>query len=139
MPLKKRLVEQEMSLDTNLVKTYTSRLAGFLVEPDFAKLLESQGEISTLNKKITDLQSSTAVLNKEFEERHGTLTPYKLPLLSTNQNILLLGFYFSYAFLTLVSLIVVYKNTGSIQNVAYAFLMAGVVLLIVTAILIRVA
>jgi hypothetical protein len=78
-------------------------------------------------------------LNKEFEERHGTLTPYKLPLLSTNQNILLLGFYFSYAFLTLVSLIVVYKNTGSIQNVAYAFLMAGVVLLIVTAILIRVA
>ncbi len=126
-------------MDTNLVKTYTSRLAGFLVEPDFAKLLESQGEISTLNKKITDLQSSTAVLNKEFEERHGTLTPYKLPLLSTNQNILLLGFYFSYAFLTLVSLIVVYKNTGSIQNVAYAFLMAGVVLLIVTAILIRVA
>ncbi len=126
-------------MDTNLVKTYTSRLAGFLVEPEFAKLLESQGEISTLNKKITDLQSSTAVLNKEFEERHGTLTPYKLPLLSTNQNILLLGFYFSYAFLTLVSLIVVYKNTGSIQNVAYAFLMAGVVLLIVTAILIRVA
>ncbi len=126
-------------MDTNLVKTYTSRLAGFLVEPDFAKLLESQGEISTLNKKITGLQSSTAVLNKEFEERHGTLTPYKLPLLSTNQNILLLGFYFSYAFLTLVSLIVVYKNTGSIQNVAYAFLMAGVVLLIVTAILIRVA
>jgi hypothetical protein len=139
MPLKKRLVEQEMSLDTNLVKTYTSRLAGFLVEPEFAKLLESQGEISTLNKKITDFQSSTAVLNKEFEERHGTLTPYKLPLLSTNQNILLLGFYFSYAFLTLVSLIVVYKNTGSMQKVAYAFLMAGVVLLIVTAILIRVA
>ncbi len=126
-------------MDTNLVKTYTSRLAGFLVEPEFAKLLESQGEISTLNKKITDFQSSTAVLNKEFEERHGTLTPYKLPLLSTNQNILLLGFYFSYAFLTLVSLIVVYKNTGSMQKVAYAFLMAGVVLLIVTAILIRVA
>ncbi len=126
-------------MNTDLVKTYTSRLAGFLVEPEFAKLLESQGEISTLNKKITDFQSSTAVLNKEFEERHGTLTPYKLPLLSTNQNILLLGFYFSYAFLTLVSLIVVYKNTGSMQKVAYAFLMAGVVLLIVTAILIRIA
>ncbi len=139
MPLKKRLVEQDMSLDTNTVKTFTSRLAGLLVEPDFAKLLESQGQISTLNKKIGDLQSSTTVLNKEFEERHATMTPYKLPLLSTNQNILLLGFYFSYAFLTLVSLIVVYKNTGSPQNVAYAFLMACIVLLVVTAILIRVA
>jgi hypothetical protein len=126
-------------LDTNLVKTYTSRLAGFLVGPEFAKLLESQGQIATYNKKINELQSSTTVLNKEFEERHGAMTPYQLPLFSTNQNILLLGFYFSYAFLTFVSLIVVYKNTQSFQNTIYAFLMAGVVLLIVTAILLRVA
>jgi hypothetical protein len=128
-----------MSLDTNTVKTYTTRLAGFLVGPEFAKLLESQGQIATYNKKINELQSSTTVLNKEFEERHVTTTPYKLSLFSTNQNILLLGFYFSYTFLTLVSLIVVYKNTGSIQNTVYAFFMAGVVLLIVTAILLRIA
>lgn len=128
-----------MSLDTNLVRTYTSRLTGFLVGPEFSKLLESQGTIATYNKKINELQSSTTVLNKEFEERHTAMTPYKLPLLSTNQNILLLGFYCSYAFLTLVSLIVVYKNTGSFQKTLYAFFMAGVVLLIVTAILLRIA
>ena len=128
-----------LPLTSDLVKTYTSRLSGLLVEPEFAKLLESQGQITTYNKKINDLQSSTTVLNKEFEERHLATAPYKLPLFSTNQNILLLGFYFSYTFLTLVSLIVVYKNTGEIQKVVYAFLMAGVILLIITAILIRVA
>lgn len=128
-----------MSLDTNTVKTYTSSLAGFLVGPEFAKLLESQGTIANYNKKINELQSSTTVLNKEFEERHGVMTPYKLSIFSTNQNILLLGFYFSYAFLTLVSLIVVYKNTGSFQKTVYGFLMAGVVLLILTAILLRIA
>lgn len=139
MPLKKRLVEQDMSLDTNNVKTYTSRLASLLVEPDFGKVLENQGQLTTMIKKIDELQSSTGVLNKEFEERHLSHTPYSLSILSTNQNILLLGFYFSYAFLTVVSLIVVYKNTESFQKVAYAFLMACIVLLIITAILIRVA
>ena len=125
-----------MALTTEKIKEYTSKLRDFLVDPE---LMESHGQIAIYNKKINDLQSSTAVLDKEFEERHISTTPYKLPLFGTNQNILLLGFYFSYAFLVLISLIVVYKNTGSYQNVAYAFLMSIFVLLIVTAILIRVA
>lgn len=128
-----------MSFNKGILDQYTNSLVTLLKEPEFGKLLESQGTIATYNKKINELQSSTTVLNKEFEERHVAMTPYKLPLLSTNQNILLLGFYCSYAFLTLVSLIVVYKNTGSFQKTLYAFLMAGVVLLIVTAILLRIA
>jgi hypothetical protein len=139
VPLKKRLVNQEMSLTTDQLKDYTSRLAGFLVDPDFSKLLEAQGQMASYTKKINDLQSSTAVLNKEFEERHLVMTPYKLPLFGTNQNILLLGFYFSYAFLVLVSLMVVYKNTGSVQNTAYALFMSIIVFFIIVAILIRVA
>ncbi len=128
-----------MSLTTDQLKDYTSRLAGFLVDPDFSKLLEAQGQMASYTKKINDLQSSTAVLNKEFEERHLVMTPYKLPLFGTNQNILLLGFYFSYAFLVLVSLMVVYKNTGSVQNTAYALFMSIIVFFIIVAILIRVA
>ena len=141
MPLKKRLVEQEMSvpLDTSKVKAYTSDLSGFLVSSDFTKLLESQGEIANYNKRISDLQSSTTVFNKEFEERHNQITPYKLPIFGTNQDILLLGFYFSYTFLVLVSLTLLYKNTQSIQNTVYAFIMSIFVLLIITAMLIRIA
>ncbi len=67
------------------------------------------------------------------------MTPYKLPIFGTNQDIILLAFYFSYAFLLIVSLVVVYKNTQSIQNTAYAFFLALALLLIITAILIRVA
>ncbi len=137
--MKKRLVNQEMSLTTDQLKDYTNKLAGFFVDPAFTKLLESQGDLTSYTKKINDLQSSTSVLNKEFEERHITNTPYKLPLFGTNQNILILGFYFSYTFLVVVSLIVVYKNTQSFQNTVYAFFMSAVVLLIITAILLRVA
>ena len=137
--MKKRLVNQEMSLTTAQLKDYTNKLAGFFVDPSFTKLLESQGDLTSYTKKISDLQSSTSVLNKEFEERHVTNTPYKLPLFGTNQNILILGFYFSYAFLVLVSLIVVYKNTQSAQNTVYAFLMSIIVLMIITALLLRAA
>jgi hypothetical protein len=128
-----------MSLTTPDVKRITGQLADFLVNQDFSKLLESQGSLDEYNKKINDLRSSTFVLNKEFEERHNTMTPYKLPIFGTNQDIILLAFYFSYAFLLIVSLVVVYKNTQSIQNTAYAFFLALALLLIITAILIRVA
>lgn len=137
--MKKRLVEQDMSLDTNKVKDYTRELSTFLVGQEFTKLLESQGQIAQYNKKISDFKSSATVLNKEFEERHNRITPYKLSMFGTNQDILLLGFYFSYAFLTLVSLIMVYKNTGTFQNVVYAFIMSIFVVVILTAILVRAA
>lgn len=129
----------QSTLTTGDIKNYTTRLSEFLVDQSLYKQLESQGTISEFNKKINDLVSSTAVLNKEFEERHNVMTPYSLPLFGTNQDILLLGFFFSYAFLVLVSLIIIYKNTGSIQNTAYAFFLSVFILLIITAILLRVA
>lgn len=128
-----------MSLDTNKVKSYTSDLSQFLVGQEFTKLVESQGKIAEYNKQINDFRSSSTVLNKEFEERHNRITPYKLSMFGTNQDILLLGFYFSYAFLVLISLILIYKNTQSFQNVAYAFLMSIFVVVILTAILVRAA
>lgn len=126
-----------MSLTTDLVKNFTGTLAGFLVGSEINKLIESQGEIGSYEKKISSLRSAASVYNKEFDDRHNMTAPYKMPMLATNQDILLLGFYFSYLFLTLVGLIILFKNTANIQNVVYGFIMSFFILLIITAILVR--
>ena len=64
---------------------------------------------------------------------------YYAPFFGTNQDILLLGFYFSYIFLVAVALFSIYTNTQSIQRVIYGLLGSGFALLIITGILLRVA
>ena len=60
--------------------------------------------------KVHQLKKNTATLNREFDERFKeTEGLYKLPFFGTNQDILLLGFYFSYLFLMIVMLVVYYK------------------------------
>lgn len=119
-------------------KGFSDFLKETLESRDLNKFLESQGEIQTYAKKISDLESSTSVYNKEFSERNILISPYKLPFLGTNQDIFLLLFYFSYAFLTIVVLSILYKNTGSVSNTLYAFLMSVVFLLIISSLLFRV-
>lgn len=121
------------------MKSFTGTLAGFLANTELNKLIEAQTQADALSKKILDMRSTTSVYNKEFDERHNVMTPYKMSAFGTNQDIILLGFYFSYAFLTIVSLIVFYKNTQKIETVMYALLMSIVFLLIITSMLLRVA
>lgn len=126
-----------MSVTTQDVKDYTRTLSDFLVGKELNSLLESQGKMSELGKKIDTMRSSTTTLNKEFSERHNDMTPYKMPVFATNQDILLIGLYISYAFLVLISVIVLYKNTQSIQNVAYALVLSLLILLMITALILR--
>lgn len=121
------------------LRSFTSDLQGFLVNRDIYNFLESQGHVQVYQQKIKELQSATSVYNKEFDERHNAITPYSMSKFAINQDILLLGFYFSYAFLTIISLIVVYKNAQSWPNVAYAFVMAVAILFVITAMVLRVA
>jgi hypothetical protein len=128
-----------MVLSTQDIRNYTGKLADFLVGADLNTLLESQGKIADYNKKITQMRSATSAFDKEFGERHTATTPFSLSNFAINQDILLLGFMMSYAFLTVVGLIVLYKNTQSIQNTAYGLFMSGILLLIIIAILLRAA
>jgi hypothetical protein len=128
-----------MSLSAENIKFYTNGLKGFLVGDELNNLLASQGQLNVFQKKLTDYQSGATTLNREFNERHGQITPYSLPTFATNQDLILLAFLCSYAFLTFVTLITIFKNTGNIQNVIYALLMSIVILLIVTSILLRAA
>ena len=126
-------------MNTSDIRNYSNALKDLSVSSELNKLLESQGSVPQTYKKINELTAAKDVLNKEFDERYAsTGGQYKLPLFGTNQDILLLGFFFSYTFLTIVVLISLYKNTGSIQNTIYGFFISAFSLLIIVGLLFRI-
>jgi uncharacterized membrane protein YjjP (DUF1212 family) len=129
-----------MSLTLQQIKDTTTDLARLAVSSDLKNYLESQGSLPEYQKQIQGMKNATNTLNEEFNQRHAALGgTYQLPLFGTNQDIVLLGFYFSYAFLTFVSLLTVYKNTQSIQNVVYALCLCVILLFVITGLMFKIA
>lgn len=129
-----------MSLSVKEIKDTTTNLANLAVNSELKTFLDTQGSLPEINKQIQQLTTATNTLNQEFNERHAMMGgTYQLPLFGTNQDIVLLGFYFSYIFLTIVSLFTIYKNTNSIQNVFYGFCLSAILLLILTGLLYKIA
>ncbi len=129
-----------MVLTQAQIRDYSTQLNNQVINSDLKNFLDSQGSLNSISSQIRSLTDATRTFNQEFNERHAMMGgTYQLPLFGTNQDIVLLGFYFSYIFLTLVSLFTVYKNTQSIQNVLYGFCLAGVLLLIITGLLFKIA
>lgn len=129
-----------MSLSVAQIKDTTTDLARLAVSSDLKNYLESQGSLPEYQKQIQGMRNATNTLNQEFNQRHQSFGgTYQLPLFGTNQDIVLLGFYFSYTFLTVVSLITVYKNTQSIQNVVYGLCLCVIVLFVITGLLFQIA
>jgi hypothetical protein len=129
-----------MSLTVKQIKDTTTDLSRLAVDSELKNYLESQGSLADFHKKIQGMKNATNTLNEEFNQRHTRLGgTYQLPLFGTNQDIVLMGFYLSYAFLTLVTLITVYKNTQSIRNVFYGLALSIILLLIITGLLFKIA
>ncbi len=129
-----------MSLTLQQIKDTTTDLSRLAVSSDLKNYLDSQGSLPEYNKQIQGMKNATNTLNEEFNQRHASLGgTYQLPLFGTNQDIVLLGFYFSYAFLTAVSLLTVYKNTQSIRTVVYGLCLCIILLLIITGLLFKIA
>ncbi len=129
-----------MSLTLQQIKDTTTDLSRLAVSSDLKNYLESQGSLPEYNKQIQGMKNAINTLNEEFNQRHaGFGGTYQLPLFGTNQDIVLLGFYFSYAFLTVVSLLTVYKNTQSLQTVLYGLCVCVIVLFIITGLLFKIA
>ena len=128
-----------MSLDTQTIRNYATDLSGSFIGDDLNNLIASQGQLNVFQKKVSDLQSGATTLNKEFLERHDKMTPFALSKFATNQDLILLAFFSSYAFLTFVVMIVIFKNTGSVRNSIYALFLSIVLLLIISSILLRAA
>lgn len=119
---------------------FTNRLYNLSVNSDIQQMIEQQGDIKKLNTRMNQMKDETRTLNREFSERfEKTDGKYKLPFFGTNQDIFLSMFYFSYVFLVLVSLVTVYKNTGSWQKVAYGLIGSFFLILIITGVLLRIA
>jgi hypothetical protein len=129
-----------MSLTLQQIKDTTTDLSKLVVDSDLKNYLESQGSLPEYNKQIQGMKNATNTLNEEFNQRHTALGgTYQLPLFGTNQDIVLLGFYFSYAFLTVVTLITVYKNTQSLRPVIYGLCLCVILLFIITGLLFKIA
>ena len=129
-----------MVLTQAQLRDYSTQLNNQVINSDLKNFLDTQGSLPSISTQIRSLTDATRTFNQEFNERHAMMGgTYQLPLFGTNQDVVLLGFYFSYIFLTLVSLFTVYKNTQSIQNVLYGFCLAGILLLIITGLLFKIA
>ena len=127
-------------MDVSTLKSQSSLLQSLTVNSELNRLVEEQGSYEALMTKVHQLKKNTATLNREFDERFKeTEGLYKLPCFGTNQDILLLGFYFSYLFLMIVMLVVYYKNTQSWQNTLYGAVGAVFALMIITGLLFRLA
>lgn len=128
------------TLAVNIIKDQSTLLQSLTVNSELNALVEEQGSYETIMTKIHQLRKNTATLNREFDERFKmTEGKYLLPFFGTNQDILLLGFYFSYLFLMIVMLTVYYKNTQSWQNTLYGAFGALFALMIITGLLFRLA
>jgi hypothetical protein len=129
-----------MSLTLQQIKDTTTDLSRLAVSSDLKNYMESQGSLPDYQKQIQGMKNAIHTLNEEFNQRHASLGgTYQLPLFGTNQDIVLLGFYFSFLFLTAVSLLTVYKNTQSMQNVVYGICLCAILLLIITGLLFQIA
>jgi hypothetical protein len=127
-------------MDVSTLKSQSSLLQSLTVNSELNRLVEEQGSYEALMTKVHQLKKNTATLNREFDERFKeTEGLYKLPFFGTNQDILLIGFYFSYLFLMVVMLVVYYKNTQSWQNTLYGALGALFALMIISGLLFRLA
>jgi len=127
-------------MDVSTLKSQSSLLQSLTVNSELNKLIEQQGSYEALMTKVHQLKKNTATLNREFDERfRETEGLYKLPFFGTNQDILLLGFYFSYLFLMIVMLVVYYKNTQSWQNTLYGAVGSIFALMIISGLLFRLA
>jgi len=127
-------------MDVSTLKSQSSLLQSLTVNSELNKLIEQQGSYEALMTKVHQLKKNTATLNREFDERFKeTEGLYKLPFFGTNQDILLLGFYFSYLFLMIVMLVVYYKNTQSWQNTLYGAVGSIFALMIISGLLFRLA
>jgi hypothetical protein len=127
-------------MDVSTLKSQSSLLQSLTVNSELNRLVEKQGSYEALMTKVHQLKKNTATLNREFDERFKeTEGLYKLPFFGTNQDILLIGFYFSYLFLMIVMLVVYYKNTQSWQNTLYGAVGSIFALMIISGLLFRLA
>jgi hypothetical protein len=127
-------------MDVSTLKSQSRLLQSLTVNSELNRLVEQQGSYEALMTKVHQLKKNTATLNREFDERFKeTEGLYKLPFFGTNQDILLLGFYFSYLVLMIVMLVVYYKNTQSWQNTLYGAVGSIFALMIITGLLFRLA
>ena len=127
-------------MDVSTLKSQSSLLQSLTVNSELNKLIEQQGSYEALMTKVHQLKKNTATLNRDFDERFKeTEGLYKLPFFGTNQDILLIGFYFSYLFLMIVMLVVYYKNTQSWQNTLYGAVGSIFALMIISGLLFRLA
>ena len=127
-------------MDVSTLKSQSNLLQSLTVNSELNRLIEQQGSYEALMTNVHQLKKNTATLNREFDERFKeTEGRYKLPFFGTNQDILLLGFYFSYLVLMIVMLVVYYKNTQSWQNTLYGAVGSIFALMIITGLLFRLA
>jgi hypothetical protein len=127
-------------MDVSTLKSQSRLLQSLTVNSELNRLVEQQGSYEALMTKVHQLKKNTATLNREFDERFKeTEGLYKLPFFGTNQDILLLGFYFSYLVLMIVMLIIYYKNTQSWQNTLYGAVGSIFALMIISGLLFRLA
>lgn len=122
------------------ITNLTNALKNHSVSSGLQGVIEQQGDVKTLIQRMKNMRTDTQTMNREFSERYQVSQGmYKLPIFGTNQDIFLLLFYFSFIFLVIVSLILVYKNTGSMRNVLYGTIASFLVILIVTGVMLRIA
>jgi len=127
-------------MDVSTLKSQSRLLQSLTVNSELNRLIEQQGSYEALMTKVHQLKKNTATLNRDFDERFKeTEGLYKLPFFGTNQDILLIGFYFSYLFLMIVMLVVYYKNTQSWQNTLYGAVGSIFALMIISGLLFRLA
>jgi hypothetical protein len=128
-----------MVLTEQEVRDNYQLLYNFSINSNLLPTFEKYGSYDDVQKKIVQLDASTKTLNQEFNDRHISMGDYYAPMFGTNQDIIILGFYFSYIFLVGVALFSIYYNTQSIERVIYGLLGSGFALFIITGILLRVA
>jgi hypothetical protein len=128
-----------MALTEAQIRDSFSRLASLSVNSDLLSTFQKSGTYDEVQRKIVALDASTKTYNQEFQDQYAVKGDYQYPLLGTNQDKLILGFYFSYVFMVIVALFSIYVHTQSIQRILYGILAAGFTLFIITGILLQVA
>lgn len=128
-----------MALTETQIRDFFARLYSLSVNSDLLPIFQKNGSYDDVQKKILTLDASTKTLNQEFQEQYKTKGTYEYPIFGTNQDIILLGFYFSYVFLVVVALFSIYTHTQSIQQIVYGLIGSVFTLFIITGILLRVA
>jgi hypothetical protein len=128
-------------LTNQLITCLSNQLNTFITTSGLPTLLDEQSSYEKTTQKINSLNAATAVLNREFHQNavvSGGIG-YTAPMFGINQDVLLLGFYFSYLFLVVILCITYYKQSGSWQQTLYGFLGSLFLLFVITGLLLRTA